>query len=74
MSVYTRQTDADYYSHPANSGGQSGPLSDRFLPTHERRENRTGRQVCCKVCHVCGAGLTEVLDGELWCPYCERYR
>jgi len=29
---------------------------------------------CCGYCHTCGAKLLKVLDGEEWCPVCEKYR
>lgn len=41
---------------------------------HAQKTNLSGRQVCCKTCHVCGNALKEILDGELWCRECGAYR
>jgi hypothetical protein len=41
---------------------------------HWRQLNKSGRQVCCRVCHTCLQSLKEVLGGELWCEHCQKYR
>ncbi len=28
----------------------------------------------CGNCHTCGTKLSNVLDGEQWCPKCQQYR
>ena len=64
-------------AHPAPNeidiGGEAVAVGHADLG-HPHKKNKAGRQVCCKVCHICGAKLDECLDGELWCPGCYRYR
>jgi len=48
--------------------------SGQVLCRHLRTANRSGRQMCCEVCHQCGTQMNRVLDGELWCAECEAYR
>jgi len=46
----------------------------KAFPLGHARRTTSGRQVCCKVCHTCLNPLREVLDGELWCGACRKYR
>ena len=58
-------------------GSEALVIAIRWLdiqkPDHKQRVNGADRQTCCCRCHTCGRELKEVLDGELWCVFCERY-
>ncbi len=54
------------------SGSIRFTLTVTAQPGHEAAI-AAGRQTCCQECHTCGTELRPVLDGELWCPACNRY-